>query len=335
LWANISFWIRRKRLLDRYFQDLNLDIRAQTPIKNLRQSDRIFIDICKKYNDNPNLLILDEALEQISTDKLAIVVSFIKELKEKGATTLIITHRIDDILEISDRISIFKNSRIILTEEVAKVDKFHLIQMAYTNFNENYAMSPDFFKFIKYNEAILQKLPMNLLVVDNSFDIKIVNEQIESFFNLPARTLGNKSILEIFADIPKLRDQIISSIQEKKAQAFFQITIPINQRESICKVNTLPILDGNVCIGSIVLLDDITEQEKLREQLQLKENLSSIELLAAGVAHEINTPLEIINYLVEELHSKTDSPDIQSLGGSIREEVDNIYHYRKKKIFSI
>jgi len=322
-----SFFYSRKKVyaqLNDYFKELKVDITADTPLRNLRQSDRILIDVCKKMKDQPQLLILDEALEQISTDKLGIIVSFIKKLKENTCTTIIITHRVDDILQIADRISIFKDSRIIFTEEVAKVDKFQLIQMAYTNFNGNYTTSPDFFKFIKYNEAILQKLPVNLLVVDTHFEIKIVNEQIESFFGLPARALLNTSILEVFANIPKLKELIVSSILEKKSKAFFQIAIPINQRDSICKVNTLPILDGNLCIGSIVLLDDITDQVKLREQLQLKENLSSIELLAAGVAHEINTPLEIINYLVEEINIQSANPGLQSLTGSIREEVKNI-----------
>lgn len=323
------FLFRKNRFfdeIDSYFAGMLVDISSQTAIKNLRQSDRIFIDVCKKIRDKPRLLILDEALEQISTDKLGIIVSAVKALKDQGVTTLIITHRVDDILEIADRISVFKDGRIIYTDEVAKIDKFHLVQMAYTNFNDNYTASPDFFKYIKYNEAILQKLPVNLLVIDNNFKIKIVNEQIESFFGLPTRDLLDSDVLIVFSHIPKLIRLIQSSIEEKKAQAFFRISIQINKQERVCKVNTLPIIDGNLCIGSIVLLDDITEQEKLREQLQLSENLSSIGLLAAGVAHEINNPLEIINYLVEDIRTKAADPSLRQSAESIREEVGNISH---------
>jgi PAS domain S-box-containing protein len=310
--------------IDRYLQELNVTLRASTPIKDLRQSDRIFIDVSKKIKNNPELLILDEALEKMSTDKLGIIVSLLKDLKNIGMASVIITHRVDDILEIADRVTVFKDGRIIYTDEVINIDKFNLIQMTYTNFKDNYASSPDFFKFIKYNDAILQKLPVNLIVVDNEYKIKIVNEQIESYFGLPARTLINLSIMDYFGDIPSLKTLIYRSIEEKRAQAFFQVSIKINNIERVCKVNTLPIMDGNLCIGCIVLLDDITEQEKLRKQLQLKETLSSLGLLAAGVAHEINTPLEIINYLVEEISTRSSDSASKASALSIREEVNNI-----------
>lgn len=319
-----SFLFPKKRLfqqVDRILSDKGVDIRARSSIKNLRQSDRIFIDVCKKIREQPKVLILDEALEQVSTDKLGIIVNDIKKLKRQGSSILIITHRVDDILDIADRISVFKEGHIIYTEDVNNVDKFHLVQMAYTNFKENYTASPDFFKYIKYNEAILQKLPVNLLVVDNEFQVKIVNEQIESFFGMRPQELVESNLLDVFAEVPKLTDLIRKSIEENVAQAFFRVPIRFNRKNTICKANTLPIQDGNRCIGCIVLLEDITEHEKLREQLQLSENLSSIGLLAAGVAHEINNPLEIINYLVEEIINISSLPDVRNNADSIREEI--------------
>jgi signal transduction histidine kinase len=63
-------------------------------------------------------------------------------------------------------------------------------------------------------------------------------------------------------------------------------------------MKTLPIRDGSAVIGNIVIIEDVSEFEKLQDRLILSEKLASIGLLAAGVAHEINNPLEIIyNYL--------------------------------------
>ena len=61
--------------------------------------------------------------------------------------------------------------------------------------------------------------------------------------------------------------------------------------------------DETWTIGSLLMIDDVTEQERLRESVHLNDKLESIGLLAAGVAHEINNPLEIILSNVEYLES--------------------------------
>jgi len=56
-----------------------------------------------------------------------------------------------------------------------------------------------------------------------------------------------------------------------------------------------------VSVGRIILVDDITERVALEAQLTQNDKLSSIGLLAAGVAHEINTPLAVISSYAQML----------------------------------
>ncbi len=203
----VPFIFNKNRLfknLEKNFRMYSLELDPDTYIRDLKLSDRIFIDVFKHLISKPSLLILDEALEKITPDKLGKIITLIKEFKEQGTSTIVITHRVDDILEITDRVSVFREGKIIYTDDVSAVDKFHLIQMAYTNFNEYKSTSPDFFKFIKYNEAILQKLPVNILVIDNTFTIKIVNEKIKSFLGLASSELLESNIQNAFADNPQL-----------------------------------------------------------------------------------------------------------------------------------
>jgi hypothetical protein len=58
--------------------------------------------------------------------------------------------------------------------------------------------------------------------------------------------------------------------------------------------------DGS-CIGRLVILDDITERQELERKLVQADKLSSIGLLAAGVAHEVNTPLAVISTYAQML----------------------------------
>ena len=61
--------------------------------------------------------------------------------------------------------------------------------------------------------------------------------------------------------------------------------------------------------GTILLLENITERVRLEEQLQISEKMASIGLLAAGVAHEVNTPLTGISSYTQMLLEGADPAD--------------------------
>jgi signal transduction histidine kinase len=62
-------------------------------------------------------------------------------------------------------------------------------------------------------------------------------------------------------------------------------------------------------VGTIVLIEDVTRRVQLEEQLQISEKMASIGLLAAGVAHEVNTPLTGISSFTQMLLEGADPQD--------------------------
>ena len=62
-------------------------------------------------------------------------------------------------------------------------------------------------------------------------------------------------------------------------------------------------------VGTILLIEDITDRVQLEEQLQISEKMASIGLLAAGVAHEVNTPLTGISSFTQMLLEGADPDD--------------------------
>ena len=61
--------------------------------------------------------------------------------------------------------------------------------------------------------------------------------------------------------------------------------------------------------GTVIIVDDVTERAQLEEQLQISDKMASIGLLAAGVAHEVNTPLTGISSFTQMLLDGADPDD--------------------------
>src|SRR2546430_17429052 len=69
---------------------------------------------------------------------------------------------------------------------------------------------------------------------------------------------------------------------------------------------------SNERIGRLLLFDDVTQRERMEEQMTQTEKLTSLGLLAAGVAHEVNTPLAVISNYIQMLRSEEHTSEVQS-----------------------
>ena len=81
-------------------------------------------------------------------------------------------------------------------------------------------------------------------------------------------------------------------------------------RRVLINLATTPLRDSDGAIaGTIVVIEDISSRVQLEEQLQISEKMASLGLLAAGVAHEVNTPLTGISSYTQLLRAQMDAKD--------------------------
>ena len=99
-----------KELLEKYFPGNGIDVTR--PIEDLSLTDRQVVEICKTLMaENLKVLILDEPTSALSSDKAKQLHQVVKELSDKGTAVIYISHKLDEIRVVSDRICILTNGQ--------------------------------------------------------------------------------------------------------------------------------------------------------------------------------------------------------------------------------
>ena len=115
-----------KKVIDKF--EMNVDPRAK--IRELTIAMQAMVTISKiSINDDIRLVILDEPTALLENDKVEILFRFVKELKERGVSIIYISHRLEEVIEICDTVTILKDGTYVNTLPVSEVDKDKLIAM--------------------------------------------------------------------------------------------------------------------------------------------------------------------------------------------------------------
>ena len=148
------------------------------------------------------------------------------------------------------------------------------------------------------SEILLSSISSILIEVDRDDIVKRWNKAAELAFSINRKEILGKSFIECNIDWDWL--QIIFQIDQcRYKDEFSQINdivfINSDGKERYLNLTINPIIENNIRKGYVLLGLDITEQKIIESQLSQAQKLESIGQLAAGIAHEINTPLQYIN----------------------------------------
>ncbi len=124
--------VDRKKMIseaERILKDLGIDIDVTKPLSNFSTAIQQMVAIARAVSINAKLVIMDEPTSSLDKKEVQVLFRIIRQLKEKGISVIFISHKLDEIFEIVDRLTVFKDGEYVGDYDIDELDQFRLISL--------------------------------------------------------------------------------------------------------------------------------------------------------------------------------------------------------------
>jgi ribose transport system ATP-binding protein len=121
------------------FAEYGFDLDPSVSVSRLSAANQQLVEICKAISRDAKIMIMDEPTAPLAINEVDLLFSIIRRLKEKGVTVIYVSHRLDEVFGISDRISVLRDGSFVCTLKTAETNRAQLItKMVGRTLNESF-----------------------------------------------------------------------------------------------------------------------------------------------------------------------------------------------------
>lgn len=132
-------WMKLFRDADILLKKLGFNLDSRLLVRRLNIAERQLIEIAKAYVSDAKILVLDEPTATLTDREVNLLFKIIGEFKKKGSAILYVSHRVNEIRRIGNRLTILRDGRIIVTDKVENFEAHDIVgHMSGLSFRERY-----------------------------------------------------------------------------------------------------------------------------------------------------------------------------------------------------
>jgi ribose transport system ATP-binding protein len=125
-------WRRERRLAAERLSEVGLDIDVRKPVSELSVAERTGVAIARAMRDAEGamrVLILDEPSAALAADDAQRLFVSLRRLRDRGVAVVFVSHHLDEVLEVADRVTVLRDGRTVVTAPVAELNDELLIEL--------------------------------------------------------------------------------------------------------------------------------------------------------------------------------------------------------------
>jgi ABC-type sugar transport system ATPase subunit len=114
---------------ERLLSELGVELNPRLDVRGLSPGDRQVVEICKALSQKPRILLLDEPTSGLNDEEIQRLFGILNRLKSQGVSIIYISHRLEEVFEIGDSVTVFRNGKNVFAGSLKEITHDKLAQL--------------------------------------------------------------------------------------------------------------------------------------------------------------------------------------------------------------
>lgn len=118
-----------ERMARNLLDEIHVSLDPSRPVGELSLNEQQIVEICRALASRPKMLVFDEPTASLNDDQVGHLLAVIRKLKASGLGIIYVSHRLGEVLDIADRVTVLRDGRVVGTRDVAGLDETALVSL--------------------------------------------------------------------------------------------------------------------------------------------------------------------------------------------------------------